>query len=225
MALRYVTTQHLPLGAGGALLPPGTEITDASTRNLTRLLADGQVSVVDDAIGGGGDGVSTEDMEAAIASAVSDLVDGSPGALDTLNELAAALGDDEAFASTVTTALGTKLEADDLADTAIIPTTATVASITSNAQALNGNTARYYEVTLDDDCAFTVSNLDTGEAIVLYLVQDGTGGYAPSFTSPLTDAGADVVGDLATDANSAHLLTLLQTSDGLAVLVAASSLA
>jgi hypothetical protein len=43
-----------------------------------------------------------------ISTAVAGLVDSAPGALNTLNELAAALGDDENFATTVTTALGTK---------------------------------------------------------------------------------------------------------------------
>ena len=37
-------------------------------------------------------------------------VDSSPAALDTLNELAASLGDDANFAATMTTALSTKLE-------------------------------------------------------------------------------------------------------------------
>lgn len=36
------------------------------------------------------------------------LIDGAPGALDTLNELAAAIADDANYASTLTTALGTK---------------------------------------------------------------------------------------------------------------------
>tara|TARA_R110000751_G_scaffold181889_1_gene288494 strand:- start:31 stop:1047 length:1017 start_codon:yes stop_codon:yes gene_type:complete len=36
------------------------------------------------------------------------IVDGAPGALNTLNELAAALGDDANYAATITTALGTK---------------------------------------------------------------------------------------------------------------------
>ena len=44
-----------------------------------------------------------------IATAVSDLVDGAPGLLDTLNELAAAIGDDENFASTITTSIGEKV--------------------------------------------------------------------------------------------------------------------
>jgi hypothetical protein len=43
-----------------------------------------------------------------ISAAVTSLVDAAPTALDTLNELAAALGDDANFASTVTTSIGTK---------------------------------------------------------------------------------------------------------------------
>jgi len=42
-----------------------------------------------------------------ITSAVNNLVDASPGALDTLNELAAAIGDDANYAAGVTSALGT----------------------------------------------------------------------------------------------------------------------
>jgi len=42
-------------------------------------------------------------------TAVASLVDSSPSTLDTLNELAAALGDDPNFATTVTNSIGTKL--------------------------------------------------------------------------------------------------------------------
>lgn len=57
---------------------------------------------------------------------ISGLIDSAPGALDTLNELAAALGDDANFASTVTTALGEKLvKADNLSDVASASTAAT----------------------------------------------------------------------------------------------------
>lgn len=44
----------------------------------------------------------------AAATAVTNLIDSAPTALDTLNELAAAINDDVSFASTITTALGTK---------------------------------------------------------------------------------------------------------------------
>lgn len=48
------------------------------------------------------------EITAAVAAAVAALTAGAPGALDTLNELAAALGNDASFASTVTNALAGK---------------------------------------------------------------------------------------------------------------------
>jgi hypothetical protein len=58
--------------------------------------------------------------EAYVDTAVSDLVASAPAALDTLNELAAALGDDANFATTVTTALGNKQDkVADVSDTEI----------------------------------------------------------------------------------------------------------
>lgn len=47
--------------------------------------------------------------ESYVNTAVSNLVDSAPGTLDTLNELAAALGDDPNFATTVTNSIATKL--------------------------------------------------------------------------------------------------------------------
>ena len=44
----------------------------------------------------------------AITTAITNLIDGSPVALDTLNELAAAINDDASYAATITTALGFK---------------------------------------------------------------------------------------------------------------------
>jgi hypothetical protein len=51
-------------------------------------------------------------IAAAVANAINALVDAAPGALDTLNELAAALGDDAAFATTVTNGLANRLRFD-----------------------------------------------------------------------------------------------------------------
>ena len=47
--------------------------------------------------------------KAYVDSEVSALVDSAPGALDTLNELAAALGDDADFSTTITNSIATKL--------------------------------------------------------------------------------------------------------------------
>jgi len=46
---------------------------------------------------------------AYVQGEITDLIGGAPGALDTLNELAAAINDDSSYASTITTALGTKV--------------------------------------------------------------------------------------------------------------------
>ena len=46
---------------------------------------------------------------AFVTGAISDLTDSAPGALDTLNELAAALGDDADFSTTVTNSIADKL--------------------------------------------------------------------------------------------------------------------
>lgn len=52
---------------------------------------------------------TTTGAQAKVDAAVAALLDSAPGALDTLNELAAAFGDDPNFAATVTNALATKL--------------------------------------------------------------------------------------------------------------------
>ena len=48
---------------------------------------------------------SSSKIDSAIDAAVTALVDGAPGLLDTLNELAAALGDDENFATSIATSI------------------------------------------------------------------------------------------------------------------------
>jgi hypothetical protein len=58
-------------------------------------------------------GAPNSDNDAAtkvyVDSAVANLVDGAPALLDTLNELAAAINDDENFAATIATDIGTKV--------------------------------------------------------------------------------------------------------------------
>lgn len=69
-----------------------------------------------------------------VTTAISNLVDAAPGALDTLNELAAALGDDANFSTTVTNALAAK--ADSATVTASLATKAD-ALVTANRQTGN----------------------------------------------------------------------------------------
>jgi hypothetical protein len=62
--------------------------------------------------------------ESYVNTAVSNLVDTAPSTLNTLNELAAAINDDASFASTVTTALGNKLDSSTAASTYLTQTNA-----------------------------------------------------------------------------------------------------
>ena len=58
-----------------------------------------------------GDGTyKTIDVSGDISTAINGLVNGAPAALNTLKELADAINDDSSFASTVTTALGNKVD-------------------------------------------------------------------------------------------------------------------
>jgi hypothetical protein len=71
-----------------------------------------------------------EYAQSASAAAVSYLVDSAPGALDTLNELAAALNDDANFATTVTNSLSEKLSIQSASTT--YQTKETLTTISSN---------------------------------------------------------------------------------------------
>jgi hypothetical protein len=55
---------------------------------------------------------SSQKVSDYVASQLSTMLGGAPAALDTLNELAAAIGDDANFASTMTTALGNRVRVD-----------------------------------------------------------------------------------------------------------------
>lgn len=83
-----------------------------------------------------------------VKTAIDNLIASAPGALDTLDELAAALGDDSNFASTITTALSAKAP---LAN----PTfTGTVGGITSSMVGL-GNVTNESKSTMFSSPAFT----------------------------------------------------------------------
>ena len=56
--------------------------------------------------------------DARVATGIANLVDSAPATLDTLNELAAALGDDPNFATSIATSIGTKLATADFTATA-----------------------------------------------------------------------------------------------------------
>lgn len=73
------------------------------------------------------------DRNTAISTAISNLLDSAPEALNTLNELAAAINDDASYASTITTALGTKLDTSTATATYVPKTEAAIDYYITNA--------------------------------------------------------------------------------------------
>ena len=63
---------------------------------------------------GGGGGVDVDAVGAIVDEKIAELVDSAPETLNTLNELATALGDDPNFATTMATELGKKANATDV---------------------------------------------------------------------------------------------------------------
>lgn len=67
-------------------------------------------ALIDDTATGTSTVWSSSKTDSAISAAVSALVDGAPALLDTLNELAAAIGDDSNFVTTVTNMVASKAD-------------------------------------------------------------------------------------------------------------------
>jgi hypothetical protein len=92
---------------GDIILDADGSIYKSSATGSNEILTQGRL---DQYIGDGTvDGSTGNTITDRIATAVSDLVDGAPALLDTLNELAAAINDDSSFATTITTSIGEKV--------------------------------------------------------------------------------------------------------------------
>ena len=105
MAIQKITGDVIATSAVTADSLADTTITAAKLH--TTLDLTGKTVTVSTASAGDND--TTVASTAFVSTAVSNLVDSSPDALNTLNELAAALGDDANFSTTVTNSIATKL--------------------------------------------------------------------------------------------------------------------
>jgi hypothetical protein len=94
-----------------------TALNTTATTNLVAAINEVQAAVagssgIDDETTGTSTTWSSTKITAEVGAATAALVDSAPGTLDTLNELAAALGDDASFATTTSTALGNRVRTD-----------------------------------------------------------------------------------------------------------------
>tara|TARA_R110000764_G_scaffold85647_1_gene166302 strand:+ start:399 stop:1280 length:882 start_codon:yes stop_codon:yes gene_type:complete len=125
-----------------------TRLTSADIANFaTTTYADDAAAAVNSRIDN--DVIPALDLKADVTyvdAAVAAVVDAAPAALDTLNELAAALGDDENFATTVSTSIGTKLNSADYTAADVLAKLLTVDGAASglDADKLDGQSSAYY---------------------------------------------------------------------------------
>jgi hypothetical protein len=89
-----------------------TNLVAALNELKTAITAIGTPVTIDDVTASGTKTYSSNKINAQITAAISALTTGAPAAMDTLDELSAALGDDANFAATITTALGNRLRVD-----------------------------------------------------------------------------------------------------------------
>ena len=137
-----------------------------------------------------------QSIKAYVDTEVASLVDSAPGALNTLNELAAAINDDATFSTTVTTALGNRLRVD------------------TSSQGLSGTQQANARTNLNVDVAGTDNSTDvtlatvsnnylsiSGQAITAGTVPVSLGGTGATSASAARSAlGVDAAGtDNSTD--------------------------
>lgn len=148
-----------------------------SATQISDVLADGQLpsSIARDA-----------EVTAAVSAAVSALVASAPGTLDTLDEIAAALGDDPNFVTTITTLIGTKIAASLYDANTILaansdntPAALTVGEATIVGRATGGNIAALTAAQIKTILAITLADLAT-QAANTVLVNATTGSATPT---------------------------------------------
>ena len=142
------------------------------------------------------DTIATKDY---VDDAVADLVDSAPATLDTLNELAAALGDDPNFATTIASSLGSK-----------VPDTRTVTA----GSGLTGGGSLASNITISHADTSSAANLTaSGRTYVTGLTFD-TFGHITAYTTGTETllGGVTVTDDNTSDIN--YKLTLTAAASG-----------
>jgi hypothetical protein len=165
-----------------------------------------------------------------VTTAISNLVNSAPGALDTLNEIAAALGNDSSFATTITNALALKapLASPALTGTPTAPTATAGTNTTQIATTAFSNTASSSAVTTANsytDSAITslsnsIAHPTTGYVPVGDLAQSdgvatlGPDGFVPASQLNLDEKIQDVAALMFTSATHSNITVAYDDNTG-----------
>ena len=175
----------------------------ADVTDTTNVTADGALmdSELTDLAGIKAVTISDLATETYVDTAVSDLVDSSPATLNTLNELAAALGDDPNFATTTANSIGTKLP---LAGGTMTGTLTIADSDASDNPLILGSSSQT-SYTLQQ---WQTSSHGTNEAYII-AYGAGHGSQAGNFAMKNIESGGDIFFELASS-----VVPLRMTSTG-----------
>lgn len=143
----YQVTDEVLGGTDITAVKSGTTVTLNADATLARLASPALTGTPTAPTQAAGNNTTRIATTAFVQTALTGIIDAAPGTLDTLNELAAALGDDPNFATTVTTSIGERMRKDaNLSDVLNVVTArtnlglGTMATQAANAVAITGGT-------------------------------------------------------------------------------------
>jgi hypothetical protein len=105
----YVTSQLSAADNTDEITEGSTNLYFTTARARSAISAGTGISITDGSVAVDSTIATKTYADNAATTAVANVIDTAPAALNTLNELAAALGDDANFSATITTSIGTKL--------------------------------------------------------------------------------------------------------------------
>ena len=147
-------------------------------------------------------------IDTNISTAVSNLVDSAPSTLDTLNELAASLGDDANFSTSITTSLGNKVNKSETGSFAVTGSDVTFSNLTVSGNILPENNVasdigspskRFKDLYLSGDSIF---------------LGDSRISFSGGATGSLNITGSGITGRFLQDVETGSILLPLQTATG-----------
>lgn len=150
---------------------------------------------------------NTYATETYVGTQIANLVDSSPATLDTLNELAAALGDDPNFATTVATSIGTKQA--QLNGTGFVKVSGTTVSYDNSTYLTTSSAASTYQTIL--------TNPITGTGTTQTLAKFTSTGSTIGNSNIVLSSGANyvemTVGSTSGSVNNYNTLSLLAVTE------------
>ena len=176
-----ITNLTAPTNANDAATKGYVDTADALKLNLSGGTMSGVIAMGTNKITGLGTPTLTADAatKGYVDTSISNLIDSAPGTLDTLNELAAALGDDPNFATSLTASIASKLPLSGGTMTGAI-------AMGTNKITNLGNPA-------SDQDAATKAYVDTADAAKLNLSGGTMSGAIAMATNKITGLGTPTV--------------------------------